>query len=64
VRQVLDAAEQVVGAPIPHRIGPRREGDPPVLVASNAKALQLLGWTPEQGTLEEMIGSAWRLRRA
>jgi UDP-glucose 4-epimerase len=64
VRQVLDVAEQVVGAPIPHRFGPRREGDPPVLVAGNAKALRLLGWAPERGTLEEMIGSAWRLRHA
>jgi UDP-glucose 4-epimerase len=64
VRQVLDAAERIVGAPIPHRFGPRREGDPPVLVASNAKALRLLGWAPERGSLEEMIGSAWRLRHA
>jgi UDP-glucose 4-epimerase len=64
VRQVLDAAEHVIGAPIPHRVGSRREGDPPVLVAGNAKALRLLGWSPERGTLEEMIGSAWHLRHA
>jgi UDP-glucose 4-epimerase len=61
VREVLVAAEQIVGRPVPHRFGPRREGDPPVLVASNARALALLGWTPEQGTLAEMIGSAWHL---
>jgi UDP-glucose 4-epimerase len=61
VREVLQAAEQVVGRTIPHRFGPRREGDPPVLVASNTKALELLDWSPERGTLDEMIGSAWHL---
>jgi len=64
VREVLAAAESVVGRPIPHRIGPRREGDPPVLVASNARARDMLGWTPRRSTLNEMIGSAWAWRQA
>ena len=64
VREVLAAAEAVVGRPIPHSIGPRRAGDPPVLVASNARAHEALGWTPRQSTLEAMIGSAWAWRRA
>lgn len=63
VRQVLQAAEAVVGRPIPHSIGPRRAGDPPVLVASNARAREALGWTPKRSTLEAMIGSAWAWRR-
>jgi UDP-glucose 4-epimerase len=61
VKQVLDAARDVVGSPIPHRYGPRREGDPPVLVASNDRAVTLLGWQPDRGSLAEMIGSAWQL---
>ncbi|MEW6223893.1 MAG: UDP-glucose 4-epimerase GalE [Chloroflexota bacterium] len=64
VRDVLSAAEAVVGRPIPHSIGPRRAGDPPVLVASNARAREALGWTPRRSTLEAMIGSAWAWRRA
>jgi UDP-glucose 4-epimerase len=64
VREVLTAAETVVGRPIPHRIGPRRAGDPPVLVASNARARALLAWTPRRSTLFEMIGSAWAWRQA
>jgi UDP-glucose 4-epimerase len=63
VREVLVAAESVVGRPVPHVVGPRREGDPPVLLASNARARELLGWTPRRGTLAEMIGSAWAWRR-
>lgn len=63
VRDVLRAAEAVVGSPIPHAIGPRRAGDPPVLVASNARARAVLGWVPRRSTLAEMVGSArtWRL---
>jgi UDP-glucose 4-epimerase len=64
VRQVVDATEAVVGAPVPHVVGPRREGDPPVLVAANDRACELLGWTPARGTLAEMIGSAWAWRQA
>ncbi|MGD8682355.1 MAG: UDP-glucose 4-epimerase GalE [Chloroflexota bacterium] len=61
VKQVLDAAIEVVGAEIPHEYGPRRPGDPPALIASNDKAEEVLGWRPRRGTLREMIGSAWKL---
>lgn len=64
VREVLAAAEAVVGAEIPHRVGPRRPGDPPVLVASNARAAEVLGWTPARSTLPGMLGSAWAWRQA
>lgn len=64
VRQVLEAAEALVGRPVPHRVGPRRAGDPPILVASAARAADVLGWRPQRPSLEEMIGSAWAWRRA
>jgi UDP-glucose 4-epimerase len=64
VKDVLREAEAIVGTPIPHTVGPRRAGDPPVLVASNARAREALGWTPGRSTLPEMIGSAWAWRRA
>lgn len=59
VLQVIEAAEAVVGRPIPYEVGPRRPGDPPALVASNGRAAEVLGWTPRRGTLGDMIGSAW-----
>ena len=64
VREVLREAEAVVGGPIPHTVGPRRAGDPPVLVASNERAREVLGWAPHRSTLPEMVGSAWAWRRA
>jgi UDP-glucose 4-epimerase len=62
VREVLAAVEATVGRAVPHAVGPRRAGDPPVLVASNARAGEVLGWTPRRSTLEAMIGSAWSWR--
>ncbi len=63
VREVLSAAERIVGRPVPHAIGERREGDPPVLVAATDRAREVLGWAPARSTLDEMIGSAWEWRQ-
>ena len=63
VREVLDAAGRVVGAPIPTVLGPRRAGDPPVLVAAIDRAREVLGWTPRRSDLAGMIGSAWAWER-
>jgi UDP-glucose 4-epimerase len=64
VREVLASAATVVGHAVPHHVGPRRAGDPPVLVASNDRARALLRWAPRRSSLEEMIGSAWAWHRA
>jgi UDP-glucose 4-epimerase len=61
VKQVLVAASRIVGDEIPHSYGPRRAGDPPALIASYDRAEELLGWRPQRGSLNEMIGSAWAL---
>ena len=64
VREVLAAAELITGGTVPHAIGPRRAGDPPVLVARASRAAELLGWRPANPSLEAMVGSAWRWRQA
>jgi UDP-glucose 4-epimerase len=63
VREVIEAAEQVVGIPIPYTVGPRRAGDPAILVAAIDRAAEVLGWRPARSSLEAMIGSAWAWRR-
>ncbi|HEV8280767.1 MAG TPA: UDP-glucose 4-epimerase GalE [Candidatus Limnocylindrales bacterium] len=62
--EVIHAAERVIGRPIDYEIGPRRPGDPPVLVASAERAGTVLGWRPQRPSLDEMVGSAWTWRRA
>jgi UDP-glucose 4-epimerase len=62
--EVIHAAERVIGRPIDYEVGPRRAGDPPVLVASAERADAVLGWRPQRPSLDEMVGSAWAWRRA
>ncbi|MBK9712421.1 MAG: UDP-glucose 4-epimerase GalE [Kouleothrix sp.] len=59
VLEVVEAARQVSGRPIPYEIGPRRAGDPAVLVASSDKIRQELGWSPRYPTIEQIVASAW-----
>jgi UDP-glucose 4-epimerase len=63
VREVLAATERVVGRPIPMSVGPRRAGDPAILVAAIDRARDVLRWTPARSSLDEMVGSAWAWRR-
>jgi UDP-glucose 4-epimerase len=63
-RQVVSAAEAVVGRPITVKMGPRRVGDPPILVASPQNAHEKLHWNARRGTLEQIIGSAWEWQRS
>jgi len=62
-RQVIAAAEAVVGHEIPYEVGPRRAGDPATLVASAERAGQVLGWRPQRPSLEAMVRSAWAWRQ-
>ncbi len=64
VRDVLSAAETVVGHAIPHAVGERRAGDPPVLVADATRAGELLGWRAEHRDIVEIVASAWAWRQA
>jgi UDP-glucose 4-epimerase len=58
VRQVIDAVRRVTGREFEVREEARRAGDPPRLVAANAKARDALGWVPEK-SLDEIVADAW-----
>lgn len=60
VRQILAAAEQVVGKTLAREPLARRPGDPPVLVAASRKARDALGWSPAYTDIHRIIDSAWR----
>jgi len=59
VREVIETARQITGHPIPTIEGPRRPGDPAVLIASSAKISRQLGWQPRYPDLRAIISSAW-----
>jgi UDP-glucose-4-epimerase GalE len=60
VREVIKAAEAVTGKPVPVKLGPRRPGDPPSLVASSERIQQELGWKPKYTDLRPIIETAWK----
>jgi UDP-glucose 4-epimerase len=59
VREVISACEEVTGRPINAQDAPRRAGDPAVLVASSARAIAELGWSPQHTRLDEIVADAW-----
>jgi UDP-glucose 4-epimerase len=63
VREVIQSVERVTRKPVPARVGPRRVGDPPRLVAAVERARRDLGFTAEHTGLEGIVESAVRWRR-
>jgi len=63
VREVILSVERVTRKPVPARVGPRRAGDPPRLVAAVERARRDLGFTAEHTGLEPIVESAVRWRR-
>jgi UDP-glucose 4-epimerase len=58
VQEVISAVEEVTGKRVPHKKVPRRQGDPPILVANPAKAERLLQWKATRG-LGDVVKTAW-----
>lgn len=59
VREVVEAARSVTGAPIPVVEFPRRSGDPAEMVADADPIRTELGWQPEYTDLRSIISDAW-----
>lgn len=60
VRQVIETSRRLTGHPISALMGPRRSGDPAVLVGSSRKIERELGWRPQFDSIESIVESAWR----
>jgi len=64
VLEVVRAVEQVTGKEPPRKIGARRAGDPPVLVADSRKLQQKLGWKARYTDLREIVSTAWEFEKS
>lgn len=64
VKEVVETARKVTGHPIPAKEEPRRAGDPSMLIASSAKAKEVLGWNPQYADLETIIDTAWNWHKS
>ncbi len=63
VKEVIETCREVTGHPIPAEVGPRRAGDPAVLVASSEKIRRELGWEPKYPDLRTIVEHAWEWHR-
>ena len=59
VLEMIQAVEAVTGKKVPYVVGPRREGDPPALVANSDKLRTRLGWEPKYADLRTIVEHAW-----
>jgi len=60
VKEVIAAARDVTGHPIPAIVTPRRPGDAAALVADASRIRRDLGWAPQYPNLRDIVTSAWR----
>jgi UDP-glucose 4-epimerase len=63
VKEVIETCRQVTGHPIPAEAGPRRPGDPAVLIASSDKIRRELSWEPQYPDLRTIVAHAWEWHR-
>jgi UDP-glucose 4-epimerase len=64
VLQMIRMAEEVTGENVLFEVGPRRDGDPPELIADPSKALGLLGWKAQHSDLKTILETSWQWETA
>lgn len=63
VLDVVRSVERVTGAELSVDRGPRRAGDPAVLVASSDRAREVLEWSPALPEIDDIVATAWNALR-
>lgn len=63
VKEILQGIESVAGTPLHAAAGPRRPGDPAILVADASLAADLLGFEAKYSELSTILTSAWAWHR-
>ncbi len=61
VFEMVERARAITGRSVSAEVSGRRAGDPSELVASSAKARELLGWVPKYSDVDTLIGSTWKM---
>ncbi|CAK1229219.1 UDP-glucose 4-epimerase (GalE) [Fructobacillus tropaeoli] len=59
VKEMVEAAREATGVNIEAKVGPRRPGDPDILVADSTQAREVLGWQPKYDNVKDIIKTAW-----
>ncbi len=64
VMEMVNQTAQISGRPVPYQIVGRREGDPPVVVASAGLAKTLLGWEAKHSDVGTLLSTTWKAYQA
>ncbi|KMK53592.1 UDP-glucose 4-epimerase [Fructobacillus sp. EFB-N1] len=59
VKEMVESAREATGVNIEAKVGPRRSGDPDILVADSTQAREVLGWQPKFDNVKDIIKTAW-----
>ncbi|MEM9803232.1 MAG: UDP-glucose 4-epimerase GalE [Planctomycetota bacterium] len=59
VKEIVEAAREITGHPIPAEVVGAREGDPAMLVAGGSRARDVLGWVPSRSEVRDVLRDAW-----
>jgi hypothetical protein len=59
VRELISTIERITSRPLPQRVAPRCEGDPPQSVADPSLAQKVLGWKARR-SLHVIVATAWK----
>lgn len=63
VREVIDTVRKITCNDVPVVVGPRRTGDPPMLVADVCLARNILGWSARRSDIATQVADAWAWHR-
>ena len=63
VKEVIEAAREVTGHPIPASVRGRRAGDPARLIGSSHRLKEELGWNPQYADIKTILQTAWDWHR-
>ena len=58
--EVIDAVKRASGRDFQVRSGPRRPGDPAVVIAATERIRKILSWVPAHDTLDAIVAQALR----
>ena len=61
VFEMVERVRAITGRTVAAEVSGRRAGDPAELVASSAKARELLGWVPKYSDVDTLIQSTWKM---
>ncbi|MBI4743982.1 MAG: UDP-glucose 4-epimerase GalE [Actinobacteria bacterium] len=60
VREIIEVVRKINGKEFNVIESGKREGDPPILIASNNKSMDILSWRPQYADIKTIIETAWR----